>query len=258
MENFIKETILRAGESVMRFFGDSETISNKYKKTIVDIVTKADVLSSKIIVNAIKKQYPEHGIVSEESEKYKINAEYIWYVDPLDGTKNFASRVPLFGINIAVAHKGKVLCAAIYLPSTKEFCFAEKGKGAFLNGKKISCSKKENWEGSYGLGPIRFSQQYVKFQEGIEKASSKTSWTNSIASPAVCAVWIADGRREWYIGPSKNSWDYAAPSLIAKEAGCVVSNFNGEEWKPGDRGLIMTNKFLYPKLIEIIKQSYPN
>lgn len=230
--------------------------SVKVKDSTNAIVTEADLMSQEIIVTAIKKAYPDHGIVSEESEAYQPNAEYIWYIDPLDGTKNFATRVPLFGINIALAYKGAITHAAIYLPVTKEFCYAEEGKGAYLNGRKISCGVKEDWKGVYGIGPMRFTESYAKFHAQLEEVSEKTGWVNSIASPAVSAVWVADGRRDFYIGPGKNSWDYAAPWLIAKEAGCAVANFLGKEWKPGDRGLVMSNTRLYPTLIEMVKKSY--
>lgn len=254
MEKFIKETILKAGDAVMKHFGSTDVLYKKEKET--DIVTEADLASHEIIVSAIKENYPDHGIVSEESEGYKIEAPYVWYLDPLDGTKNFASGVSLFGINLALTFNGEVVNAAIYLPAMKELVYAEKGKGTFLNNKKVECSKKQDWNGVYGLGPVRYSNGWVNFLKLYNEVSKETGWSNAVASPAVCAVWISNGRRDWYIGPGKNSWDYAAPYLIAKEAGCSVSNFAGEEWKPGDRGLIVTNKYLYPRLLEIVKESY--
>lgn len=254
MEQFTTDTIMKAGDVIMQHFGNAE-ISHS-KATENDIVTQADLASQKVISEAIKQYYPDHGIVSEESEGYQTDAEYVWYLDPLDGTKNFASGVPLFGVNLALAHKGEIVNASINLPAMKELLYTEKGKGTFLNSKKVECSEKQDWKGTYGLGPIRYSEQYIKLMKAIDEVSEKTGWINSIASPAVCAAWVASGKRDWYIGPSKNSWDYAAPWLIAKEAGCEVSNFAGEEWKPGDKGIILTNKYLYPKLLEIIKASY--
>ena len=254
LEQITKDIILKAGEAIMQHFGSSDVL--RTKATEADIVTKADLASQEIVVDAIKERYPEHGIISEESEGYQTDAEYVWYLDPLDGTKNFASGVPLFGINLALAHKGEIIIAAINLPVMKELVYAEKGKGVFLNNKKIECSQKQEWRGTYGLGPVKYSEQYAKLMKAINEVSMETGWVNSIASPAVCAVWIASGKRDWYIGPSKNSWDYAAPWLIAKEAGCEVSNFAGEEWKPGDKGIILTNKYLYPKLLEMVKTSY--
>ncbi len=254
MEQFITNTITKAGDEIMKYFGNVE-ISHS-KATENDIVTQADLISEQVISEAIKQNYPDHGIISEESEGYQTDADHIWYIDPLDGTKNFASGVQLFGINIALSHKGEIICASIYLPALKELLYAEKGKGTFLNGTKVTCSKKDTWKNTYGLGPIRYSEPYVNVMKLVDEISEKTGWINSIASPAVCAAWIASGKRDWYIGPSKNSWDYAAPCLIAKEAGCVVTNFTGAEWRPGDKGIIFANEHLHPKLLEIVKASY--
>ncbi|MEI6552980.1 MAG: inositol monophosphatase [bacterium] len=206
MQNFITETILKAGEEVMKHFGTAKSLYDKGR--VVDIVTEADLASEKIIVDAIKNKYPEHGIVAEESGEYNKDAEYIWYIDPVDGTKNFATGVQLFGINLAVAQNGKIIAAAICLPALNELCYAEAGKGTHFNGNKTSCSQKEDWEGSHGLGPVRFSPEHVKFLEQYSKLTNGTGWSNSVGSPAVSAVWVATGRRDWYKSSGKNSWDF--------------------------------------------------
>ena len=254
MEKFIHDTLLEAGEKILSYFGNAETLYAK--QTVADIVTESDLASNKIICESIKKTYPDHGIISEEGDGYQMDSDNLWYIDPLDGTKNFESHTPLFGINIALAYKGEVIYAAIYLPLLKDFMYAEKDKGAYLNNKKVICSQKQDWKGTYGLGPIRFKPEYENFHRGIEELSESTGWTNAIATSAVSGLWVSCGKRDWYIGPSANSWDYAATSLIAKEAGCMVSNFAGTEYKPGDKGLVVANKFLFPQLIELVKKSY--
>ena len=254
MEDFIKTTIVKAGEIIMSHFGVAEITHSK--ATVNDIVTEADLASQKIIVDAIKANYPEHGIVSEESEDYKMDAEYVWYIDPLDGTKNFESGVQVFGVNIALVYKGKLKYAAIYLPFLRELCFAEAGKGTFLNDKKVECSNKQNWSGVYGVGPIKFSEKNSRFQKAISELSENTAWFNAIGCTAASGVWVASGRRDFYLGTSSNSWDYAAPAFLAKEAGCIVTNFKGEDWNPGDKGLVVANKYLHPELSEIVKEIY--
>lgn len=250
MENFIKKTIKKAGDATMNFFGRKEI--EYTKKTPHEVVTKADLVSQKIIVDAVKNTYPNHGIISEEMEPHQSNAEYIWYIDPLDGTRNFASKVPLFGINIGLAHNNEIIYGAIYLPATKELCFAEKDKGVYLNNQKIQCSDQQDWELSYGIGPIRISSpKGIKFINGLGRISNKKAWMNGIASPSISAVYIADGRRDWYISRGSKIWDYAAPSLIMKEAGCIVTNLQGEAWKLEDENLIVSNKYLHAKLLEI-------
>lgn len=254
MDQFIQATIKKAGEVILENFGSAQVAYTKEKVT--DIVTHTDLASEKVIIEAIKNNYPDHGIVSEESETYQQGADYMWYIDPLDGTKNFASGVQVFGVNIAVAYRGEITHAAIYLPALHELVYAEKGKGTYINGTKVLCSQKKDWKGVYGVGPVKYTEESVAFAKGISLLSEGTGWINAISSASVSGVWTATGRRDFYIGPSNNSWDYAAPWLISKEAGCVVTNFAGEEWKPGDRGIIVTNKHLFSKLLGLVKESY--
>ncbi len=254
MKTFIKDTVIKAGEEILKFYGSSTVLYSK--QSITDVVTEADLASNAYICAAIKGQFPDHGIVSEEGEGYQMDSDYLWYIDPLDGTKNFSTHTPLFGINIALTHKGEVVAAAIYLPITQELCFAEKGKGAFLNDVKILCSSKEDWKGSYGVGTIKSSKENLAFLKQVDEISEHTCWTNAIASSAVSGFWVSSGKRDWYIAPGKNAWDYAATSLIASEAGALVTNFSGTPYKPGDRGLVVANPHLHPKLLQIVKESY--
>jgi myo-inositol-1(or 4)-monophosphatase len=256
MEPFIKTLAIEAGKILLGFFGNAATLYSK-AGGVSDIVTEADIASNEYICKKIKEQYPDHGIVSEEGEGCKTDADYVWYIDPLDGTKNFATHTPMFGINIAVAYKGKVTHAAIYLPYLNDFIYAEEGKGAFLNGVKVQCSSKTNWsEGIYGIGTMKLSPQYEEFQLCYNSLTGNTGWTNSLASSAVAGMWVSCGKRDWYVGPGKNAWDYLPTTLIAKEAGCMVTNFAGEPFKPGDRGIVVANPHLFPDLLSIIKKSY--
>lgn len=254
MKLFIKETLEQAGDEIMKFYGSREVLYTKEHAS--DVVTKADLASNRIIVEAIKEKFPDHGIVSEEDEGYQITAENLWYIDPLDGTRNFSTTVPLFGINISMANNGVVTHAAIYQPITKEFVYAEAGQGTFLNGEKVTFSKVEKWENSYGLTPISPSLETDAVKQKIYELSNKTAWMNSLASSAVAGALVSTGRRDWYFTPNSNTWDLAANSLIAKEAGAVVTNLAGEDYKPGDQGLVIANETLHPKLLEIVKNGY--
>lgn len=253
-EEFIKKIAYEAGEKILTFYGNVEIL--RAKANAADIVTEADMASNELICNAIKAEYPDHGIVSEEGDDYKPESEYQWYIDPLDGTKNFATYTPLFGINIALAHKGEVTHAAIYLPCLKDYISAEKGKGAWLNGKQVFCSDKKEWEATYGLSTNRYRAPAVGILKKISELSNESGWNNAVASSAVAGLWVSSGKRDWYIGPGSNAWDYMATSLIAKEGGAIVTNFAGTEYKPGDKGLVVTNEFLFPQLIEMVKAEY--
>jgi len=251
MKQFVTKTIREAGEALLDLFENVEVVYTK--DALHDVVTEADLASQKILIDAIRKEYPDHGIVAEEEEVvHRDDADFVWYLDPLDGTRNYATRVPLYGINVGLVEKGSVILGAVYLPATDELCFAEKGEGAFINGEKASCSQQKTWEGSYGVGPIRVaSPEGLELAGMISRISNGDAWMNCIASPAVTTVYMADGRRDWYISRGSKSWDYAAPSLIMKEAGCVVTNAAGEDWSPGDEELIVSNEYLHPELLGV-------
>lgn len=248
------ESVKAAGDTILTLFKSAMTFHTKEK--ITDIVTEADIKSHEILTDAIRNMYPDHGIVSEESEEYKADAEYVWCIDPLDGSRNFATGVPLFGINLALMRNGTPTHAAICLPATSEVYYAEVGRGAFRNDIQINCSQKKDWKGSYGLVAPDCGPEFIKFLSIFDELSKGTGWINAIASPAVSGVWVADGRRDWYIGPSARNWDYAAPALIGAEAGCAVSNFNGTSWKSGDLGLIVSAPDLHPALLRAVQRCF--
>src|SRR5665213_3078946 len=113
-------------------------------------------------MRAIKQKYPTHGIISEETGEYHSNAEYCWVIDPIDGTRNFATRTPLFAVMVSLIRNGVVEMATIYNPCTNELFFAKKGKGTFCNGKKVHCSEQKLWKGSWGAGSVRMSSRYIQ------------------------------------------------------------------------------------------------
>ena len=254
MEEFMSEIIVKAGDILMSSFGTAEIIGTKEKVT--DIVTQADLASQEFLLRRIKEAYPEHEIISEELKSSPTSAEYVWIIDPLDGTRNFASRVTTFGINIALLQNGVMRHGAIYLPATRELCYAESGAGASLNGRPMYASQTDEWTRAYGLVAPDCGPEFTAFLQKSHSLSDGSGWINAIASPAACGVWVADGRRDWYIGPSANSWDYAAPALIAEEAGCAVSNFAGTPWRPGDRGLVLSARSLHGDLLEMVQASF--
>jgi myo-inositol-1(or 4)-monophosphatase len=252
--SFIQEVIIDAGSLILKI--QQQPFQLSYKNGVMDIVTDADIRSNNLIISRIKDKFPNHGIVSEESANLNSDADYIWYIDPLDGTNNFASRIPLWGISIALAYKGIIQYASIYLPETKDLSFAKAGFGTFLNGKKIRYSSNKTWNGVYGIMPVKYSTQNTKFEKQIDEISNGTAWFNKIASPAVSAIWVADSRRSFYISKGKNSWDFAASCLICKEAGCFVKDYFGNDWKIGSTGFIVSSPKIAKQLIRIVKDCY--
>ncbi len=255
MEAFIQDTARKAGAAIMELFGKSSVLYSKNDNAI-DIVTEADLAANKIITDAIKSAYPDHGIISEEGQTEALSLEYVWCVDPLDGTKNFASNTPLFGVSMALMQNGEVIHAGIYAPVTDDFYYAEKGKGAFQNGQKVSCSKKDNWDESFGIGPIRLRSKNIKFMSLCYDLMGDGAWINCIGMTALAGAWVASGKRDWYMSAGQDMWGQAATCLLAKEAGCRVTNFAGGEYKPGDKGIVMANEFMHPGLLTAVQKAY--
>lgn len=251
---FAVETILRAGDALVRALGKTKVL--RAKEAVTAIVTEADIASNEMLVAAIRTAYPSHGIISEESETHLPGAEYVWCIDPLDGTKNFASGVPLYGINVALLRESEPVVAAIYLPSLHELCVAEKGAGVWCEGKQAHCSAKEDWTGAYGLGVVKYSSEQAELHRLIAEVSGGTAWVNAVASTAVAGLWVATGRRDWYVSRGKNSWDFAAPALLVRESGAFLTNLKGEPWRVGDRGFVAANRHLHPRLAGLVSQAY--
>lgn len=254
MEQFIKIIVKKAGAEIIKRFGK---IGAKYTKAHVhDTVTEADLASNRVLVNAIQKRYPSHGIVSEETGEYQKGAEYVWIIDPLDGTNNFARGIPLFGVMAAVARGGDIEYGAIYDPIHDQFLFAKRGKGAFLNNKKIHCSKTKIWSESNGFTSCWMKPKTMRVNQKLLESNAKNQWSlyRALWSIAIETIYVASGKCDWLISTSGGVWDYAAPPFILKEAGCVVTNFQGEPWRLRQKDLVAATPALHSKILEIIQK----
>lgn len=253
---FLVTTIREAGQLLMQHFGHVG-VDHAKDGDPHSVVTIADIAAHRYIEEQIHLHFPGDAIVSEEDEASHGNttAERVWIIDPIDGTRNFASRVPLFGILIAYAEHGSVVLSSIYLPTTDELFIAEKGKGGTINGQPLVISMHTDFASSYGSGPVKDGREAaVRFTNAIHAAYPDISpWVNSLGSVAVSAAYFADGRRDWFLSRGGYVWDYAAPSLILKEAGAIVTNDQGEPWHIGDRSIVAANSHLHAELLRLVQ-----
>lgn len=252
-ETFIKQIAEEAGKAVMGLFG---TVGVDYMKSdrVWDSVTKADLLSEHIIVSAIRKKYPEHGIVAEESGVMNEGAEFLWVIDPIDGTQNFATRIPMFGVMLCLIHRGEVVLSVVNMPATSELFFARAGKGAYLNGKRIHCSQKKTLDNSSGSSSSTLDGNSGKFMRNLLKAAEKERiQLRSLGSFSVNACYTACGRKDWYVPLAGKVWDFAPVSLLLKEAGCKVTDTKGKPWKIGTLEMVAANPTLHKELLKLTK-----
>ncbi len=246
-KEFITKITREAGDKILSHFGK---ISVKYtKKHEGDVVTQADLDSEKILVNAIKKEYPNHGIISEESQDYNIDSEYVWVIDPLDGTRNFSTNTPFFGVIVGVMKDKEMIMSCIYLPYMKELYYAEKGKGAYLNDEKIICSEKEKINSSYGI--VNTSRNIELIDKLRKEYAEEGMWTNIIICGALVFSYVASGRRDWNITKNNSIWDIAPCVLLCEEAGCKVTFVDGSKFDPFKKGnLIIANEKIHEQIIK--------
>ena len=253
MDKFIQQIAKEAGNATMKLFG-KEGVQYMKSDNAWDCVTRADILSVKIITTAIRKKYPEHGIISEESGGINEGSDYVWIIDPVDGTLNFSRGVPLFSTMIALAHKNRVILSAIYFPATKEMYFAKDGKGARLNGKKIHCSRKKELRSSVGSGFSSLRKDAVQFiQNTLLTKDAEYMIFNTFGAISVNACYVASGRRDWVVPLHGALHDFAPVSLMLKEAGCKVTDIKGKPWKLGIRGLVAANPVLHRQLLKLTR-----
>lgn len=253
MEKFIQTITRQAGQLVAGKFG---RVGVAYtKRNVADVVTEADIASNRLIADAIRKRFAAHGVISEEQPESNPGAEYVWIIDPLDGTRNFSTGTPLFGVMVALARGGVLELAAIHDPVNDRLYFAQRGGGASMNGKPIHCSPRQEWAYSYGCSGASFTSSKVDGMSRLIAASAHESfWLNSFGSCAVSAMYVADGRRDWYISLGGSIWDYAAAALLLAEAGCTVTNLKGEPWTLDDKRLLAAPTALHAKLLSIVQE----
>ena len=259
------EAIAReAGALLMSYF--ARHIAFEYKGD-VDLVTEADHASEKLIVERLRARWPEYGIVGEEGTRSDMEADYRWYVDPLDGTTNFAHGFPVFCVSIALVHKatptsaksalvedpgkqdGELLAGVLYDPTRNEMFSAERGQGATLNGKAIQVSQtKRLSESLLATGfpshkrhqnpNIHFYHQITLRSHGVRRAGSA----------ALDLANVACGRYDGFWEFNLNPWDTAAGALLVEEAGGKVTRFDGSPYRLDSREVLASNGLIHEKL----------
>jgi len=197
-------------------------------KQASDFVTRVDRESEQTIIETIKKSFPYHHILAEESMHDPPSGEYRWIIDPLDGTTNYIHNYPVFAISIALQYRGEIIVSLIFDPERDEVFTAERGSGAFLNGRKIHVSSVEPERALITTGfPFRkreFLRQYLGIFERVFKWSSDI---RRAGSAALDLAYLACGRCEGFFEIGLSPWDIAAGSLLIEEAGGIVSDFRG-------------------------------
>lgn len=228
IQEFIESVARGAGDILRLHFGSIRTWKTKEDRG--DLVTSADLESENYILARIKKEFPDHNILSEESGKFDVSTEACtWYVDPLDGTRNYAMGIPLFCVSIALACAGEVKYGVVYDPVHEELFHAARGEGAFLNGTEIAVSNETELDDSLvAVSWIRRRVNSRKYLKYTRKMSRHSSYYRRLGSAALMLAYIAAGRIEAYLQGGIKPWDVAAGALLVTEAGGVVTDLEDQ------------------------------
>lgn len=241
----------KAGDFIYDNFGKVKKVE---KKGFRNYVTDVDKKAEKMIISAIRERFPSHGILSEERGVIKGKSDYLWIIDPIDGTHNYMAKIPIYGVSIALYFREEGLVGVNYLPHLRELYEAEKGKGAYLNDKKIKVSNIKSLNESFILpeSGYRIKNVKEKFRD-FETLTKKAKKVRILGSFVFQLSYVAGGRAEGVIGESTQPWDCAASVLIIKEAGGKVTNFKGKDFVViEDNHIIATNGKIHNQLLKLL------
>ncbi len=219
-----------------------------------DWVTDLDHASERTILALIRKAFPDHAIRAEESGRSAGRARFEWLVDPLDGTVNYMHSFPMFAVSVALARDGVLEAGVVYDPVREELFTAERGRGAWLNGKRIRVSKVEAFEQSLlATGfPFRARELIDVYLESFRRIFSETGSIRRAGSAAVDLAYTACGRMDGFWELSLSSWDMAAGALLIQEAGGKVSDFFGGDSYLETGHICAANPALHAHLVALL------
>lgn len=224
------------------------------KSSTTDLVTQHDRAAETLIVEALRAQRPTDAILGEEGATVDGTSGYAWFLDPIDGTTNFVYDLPSWSTSVAVAYHGATVAGAVYVPVSDELFAARIGGGATLDGRPIRCSG----ETDLSLALVATGFSYVPVRRAVQAAAiarliGEIRDIRRSGSAAVDLCWAAAGRVDAYFEEHLNSWDAAAGELIAREAGCITSDFAGGPADPSN--IVVAGPGIHSALLDLIRRS---
>ncbi len=222
-------------------------------KRVADLVTEVDHLAEEAIIRRIREQFPDHAIVAEESGAQGAGTDNVWYVDPLDGTTNYAHGFPAFCVSIALARAGQVVVAAIYAAALGELFTAARGEGAWRNGRPMRVSRVPDVAQS--LVATGFLPSVRDDLHNVDEFVAFLRCSQAVRRPGSAALdlaFVACGRFDGFWEYGLAPWDVAAGSLLVTEAGGTVSNLDGSRFDVAGKGILATNGLVHGEMQDVL------
>jgi myo-inositol-1(or 4)-monophosphatase len=255
MIKYLIEIAKEAGEIVSEGF--NKNLKIEFKSNDSDLVTDIDRASETHISDFIRKKFPSHGIVAEESGNIKNGSEYVWVIDPLDGTVNFAHGLPIFSISIGLQKNGKTIAGVVYDVPRDVMFSAESGGGAYANSEKIRVTENSNLRHSILVTgfPYNIRENPFNALEKFVELTKASRGMRRLGSAAIDFCYVAcgvfDGFWEVYLNP----WDICAGKFIVEEAGGLVTDFKGDQINIDSKQILATNGKIHNDIVEILDRS---
>lgn len=239
----------QASKILINYYGKKEIVKIKPNKSLV---ATADLEANKTIISAIKRYFPNHNILSEETGFEDNSSDYKWVIDPIDGTHNFLHQIPLFGTSIALEYKNEVILGILDFPILKLTAIAEKSKGAFLNGKRIKVSSKKELDHAFIL--FEFSYANRREKTGfLEKLVHETIDVRNFGCAVYHLLLVACGKCDGYVILTTNEWDVAAGFLLVEEAGGKITDLRGGKYNLHQNKYVISNGRIHKELLKYVK-----
>jgi myo-inositol-1(or 4)-monophosphatase len=256
MLNIAVKAARAAGSIINRAALDVERLTIT-TKGVNDFVTEVDQAAEAAAIETLLTAYPGHGILAEESGRQHgaKHSDYLWIIDPLDGTTNFIHGLPVYAVSIALAFRGKVEQAVVYDPTRNDLFYASKGRGAFLNDRRLRVSKRTRLaESLVGTGfPFRKGDNFHRYVEMFEQVMQHCAGIRRPGAAALDLCYVAAGWYDGFFETGLSPWDMAAGSLLVTEAGGLIGNFTGEADFLYQREAVAGNPKVYGQLVQLLK-----
>ncbi len=221
-----------------------------------DFVSEVDQAAEQAIIETLLAAYPGHGILAEESGRAHgaKDSDYVWIIDPLDGTTNFLHGLPVYAVSIALAFRGQVQQAVVYDPARNDLFYASKGRGAYLNDKRLRASKRTRLSDALiGTGfPFRKGDNFKRYVQMFEEVMQHCAGLRRPGAAALDLCYVAAGWYDGFFETGLSPWDIAAGSLMITEAGGLIGNFTGEADYLYQREVVAGNPKVYAQLVQIL------
>jgi myo-inositol-1(or 4)-monophosphatase len=253
MLNTAVKAARKAGTIITRASVDVEKLTIRSKRQH-DYVSEVDDAAEEAIIRMLREAYPDHGFLAEESGYKDKDAEYLWVIDPLDGTTNFLHGCPQYCVSIGLMHKGKPFQAVVFDPTRNELFTASKGAGAYLNDRRIRVSKVDKLDGaliSTGF-PFKVIDHVDDYLRMLKNVMQSTSGVRRAGAAALDLAYVACGRYDGFWEKGLSAWDMCAGSLLIREAGGLVGDYAGNDGFLDKGEIVAANAKIFAALLKTL------